>query len=133
MLVQPCLHRDDDFEANAAKISAGVVRILHTLLEGYVPDADAHPGAHVNRDSSANPAAGQAAAGGCAATPAAAAGALHDVPALAGGERQDSDQHHHHQPQVRLHHSWTDRTALHAHRVKCVCCDPTHMYTFHMC
>ena len=92
MLVQPCLHRDDDFEANAAKISAGVVRILHTLLEGYVPDADAHPGAHVNRDSSANPAAGQAAAGGCAA-----AGGLQESPVPGKGEQQQQQQQPQHQ------------------------------------
>ncbi len=30
--------RDEDFDANAAKITAGVARILEALLAGYVPD-----------------------------------------------------------------------------------------------
>ena len=84
-------HRDDDFEANAAKISAGVERILHTLLEGYVPDADAHPGAHIGHDSSAQPAAGQTAAGGRAA----AAGGLQESHVLAEGEQQQQQQQVH--------------------------------------
>lgn len=36
--------RDEDFDANAAKITAGVARILEALLAGYVPDnAGAQP------------------------------------------------------------------------------------------
>jgi hypothetical protein len=82
-------YRDDDFEANAAKISAGVVRILHTLLEGYVPDADAHPGVHTSHANSAEPATGQTAADGRAA----AAGGPQESPVLASGEQQPQQQH----------------------------------------
>jgi hypothetical protein len=96
LMSSQCLScRDEDFEANAAKISAGVVRVLHALLEGYMPDGDAHPGAHAGRDSSARPAVGPAAAGGCAA----AAGRLPEPPVPASAERQ---QQHQQQQQVRL-------------------------------
>jgi hypothetical protein len=75
--------RDEDFEASAAKISAGVAYILHTLLDGYLPDVDAHPGVGTAHHRSAEVGDRLSAPGGCIAAVAALPAAAPPAPPMA--------------------------------------------------